>query len=210
MGNRKWYLWNTEQIYFFKPQYNETIRSLKFCKLRRQANENVEEWMGRIRVEPLECNYKDIDRQMKKQFIHRLNGSDTLTEIIRKLIKTNHSMHITSEQVLAWAKKWGPKSPGNRHELPEWGGVWQNTNSKDDLKQNGIKMHTPVKMPTRKICKYCDPSHQHIWCPAYGKKYIKCNKRNHFWEVCINVKSSVVYNREQEADREKEYPTKNV
>ena len=34
----------------FKPQHIETIKSLEFHKLIRQANENVDEWMGRIRV----------------------------------------------------------------------------------------------------------------------------------------------------------------
>ena len=44
----------------------------------RQTNQHVEEWMGRIRVAAIECNYKEIDRQLKEQFIHRLNNSDML------------------------------------------------------------------------------------------------------------------------------------
>ena len=32
----------------FKPQFNETIKSLQFCKLSRQTNENAEEQMGRL------------------------------------------------------------------------------------------------------------------------------------------------------------------
>ena len=41
----------------FKPQYNETIKSLKFRKLYRYENENVEKWMGRLHMAALECNY---------------------------------------------------------------------------------------------------------------------------------------------------------
>ena len=36
----------------------------------RQSNENAEDWMDRLRIATLECNYKDLDRQLKEQFIH--------------------------------------------------------------------------------------------------------------------------------------------
>ena len=42
----------------FKPQYNETITSLQFSKLYRYENDNMEEWMGRLHVAAVECNYK--------------------------------------------------------------------------------------------------------------------------------------------------------
>ena len=32
----------------FRPWFNETIKSLQFCKLSRQDGENAEEWMGRL------------------------------------------------------------------------------------------------------------------------------------------------------------------
>ena len=45
----------------FKPQYNETIKSLQFRKLYRYDDENVEEWMGRLWVAVVECNYQEVD-----------------------------------------------------------------------------------------------------------------------------------------------------
>ena len=39
--------------------------------------------MGRLRLAAVECNYKEIDRQLKEQFIHRLNDNDMPAEIIR-------------------------------------------------------------------------------------------------------------------------------
>ena len=56
-----------------KPQYNKTIKSLQFCKIIRQSNESVKEWMGRLRTAAVKCNYKEIDRQLKEKFIHGLN-----------------------------------------------------------------------------------------------------------------------------------------
>ena len=50
----------------FKPQYNETIKSLQFRKLYQLDNESVEEWMGRLHVAAVECNYREVDRQLKE------------------------------------------------------------------------------------------------------------------------------------------------
>ena len=52
----------------FKPQYNKTIKSLQFRQLYRHDEENVEEWMGRLHVAAVECNYQE-------QFIHGLDAS---------------------------------------------------------------------------------------------------------------------------------------
>ena len=48
----------------FKLQYNETIKSLLFHKFVRQHDENAEEWIGRLRIAAIECNYKETDRQL--------------------------------------------------------------------------------------------------------------------------------------------------
>ena len=42
----------------FRPQHNETILSLQYCKLSRQSNENAEQWMGRLKLMAAECQYK--------------------------------------------------------------------------------------------------------------------------------------------------------
>ena len=44
--------------------------------------ENSEEWMGRLWLLAVEYNYKELDRQLKEQFIDGLNDSDMLREII--------------------------------------------------------------------------------------------------------------------------------
>ena len=69
----------------FRPQYNETIKSLQFRKLCRSEEENAEEWMGRLCMAAVECNYKEIDCQLKQQFIHGLSNKNMLDEVIREL-----------------------------------------------------------------------------------------------------------------------------
>ena len=50
-------------------------------------------------------NYQEIDRQLKEQFIHGLNNTEMLGEIIRELTKAKRNVAITSENVLTWAKR---------------------------------------------------------------------------------------------------------
>ena len=88
----------------FKFQFNETIKSLLFHKLSKQAKENTEEWMGMLRLAVVECTYREVGKQLKKQFIHGLNDNDMLTEIIREVTKAEESTDITSKQVLGCAK----------------------------------------------------------------------------------------------------------
>ena len=66
-----------------KPQFNKTIKLLQFRKLYRFMGESTEEWMGRLRIAVAECNYKEIDRQLKEQFIHGLNNKAMLDEAVR-------------------------------------------------------------------------------------------------------------------------------
>ena len=87
----------------FLPQFNETIKSLQFRKLCRNDGENVEEWMGRLRVAAIECKYQEVDRQ--EQFIHRLNDKNMLEEIIKELTTVKSNEQITSGNVLVWAKR---------------------------------------------------------------------------------------------------------
>ena len=69
----------------FRPQFNEMIKSLQIRKLCRSDNESAEEWMGRLRIMSAECNYQELDRELKEQFIHVFNDKDMLGEIMKKI-----------------------------------------------------------------------------------------------------------------------------
>ena len=172
----------------------------------RKANENVEEWMGKIRAAAIECNYKETYRELKEQFIHGLNDSDLLTEIIRELIKTGENRSVTSVQVWAWAKRIETQRTqaaviNSLSEVKEFD--WIQTVG-DDQKQNGIKPHTHIKTPTSKKCKYCSSNYKHRWCTAYEKKCKNATRWTISKRCAGNAKGSVVHNIDQEADQEKE------
>ena len=61
--------------------------------------------MGRLLVVVAECNYREIDRQLKEQFIHGLNDKVMLDDVIRELTAKCNDKQMTSEGILAWAKR---------------------------------------------------------------------------------------------------------
>ena len=52
-----------------------------------------------------ECNYREVDRQLKEQFIHGLNDKSMLDEVITELTAKNNNEQTTSKDVLVWAKR---------------------------------------------------------------------------------------------------------
>ena len=61
--------------------------------------------MGRLHIAAVECNYQEIGRQLKEQFIHGLNNKHMLEEMVKELTATSNDNHITSGGVLDWAKR---------------------------------------------------------------------------------------------------------
>ena len=61
--------------------------------------------MGRLQEAAAECNYREVDRQLKEQFIHGLNDKSMLDEVIRELTAKNNNEQTTSKDVLVWAKR---------------------------------------------------------------------------------------------------------
>ena len=51
--------------------------------------------MGQLRITVAECNYKELDRQLKEQFIHGLDDNDMLTN---DMCAHYHKRHKYSNQ----------------------------------------------------------------------------------------------------------------
>ena len=85
----------------FRPQYNETILSLQYCKLSREEYDIAEKWMGRLRIKLNKYDYIEFDRCLKEQFINGINDNWDFQDV-ENIQKTKD---VTSEQVLTWAKK---------------------------------------------------------------------------------------------------------
>ena len=144
----------------------------------------MEEWMGRLHVAMIECNYQEVDRQLKELFIHSLNDKHMLEEIIKQLTATNNDDHITRGGVVAWKK---------RVEVQRAHTAVLNTLT--ELRQfNKIKVSKRAKVDTARApvgqmsqqqqCQYCGGVHLSRQCPVYGKICAGCGKMGHFKKVC--------------------------
>ena len=67
--------------------------------------------MGRLKTAAVECNCKEIERQLKEQFTHGLHDEEMLVEIITELTKCDENTTIHSENVLTLANEYRPKEP---------------------------------------------------------------------------------------------------
>ena len=186
----------------FKPQYKEAIKSLQFRKLYRYENENVEEWMARLHVAAVECNYQEIDSQLKEQFIHSLNDKPMLEEIIKELTVTSNDSHLTMGGILAWAKRVEKQKVQAAvldmlTESRQFDKVKISKRPKEDNARALVG-----QMLQQQPCLYCGGLHMLRQCLAFGKTCMGCGKTRHFKKVCCRRRERVVNEIEVEVSQE--------
>ena len=177
----------------FRPQFNETIKLLQFRKLCMSKGESAEEWMGRLHMAVVECNYREVDQQLKEQFIHGLNDKVLLEEVIRKLTTRKNDEQTTSEGVLVWVKR----VEVQRAQAAILSDITES------CKFDKIKMaqrskgsqdkQMPCTTSNRQPCRYCSGIHMSWQCPVYGETCIRCRKTGHFRKVCRSKGDCVVH-----------------
>ena len=141
--------------------------------------------MGRLWLLAIECNYKELDRQLKEQFIYGLNDTDMLGEIIRKCTKIHENEEIISKNVLSWAKRVEAQRAqsaimNSLTEVKEFDKLKVVKNTYKDSPRRA----TQTKIPAKEMRRYCGNSHPLRQCPAYGKRFTECSKIGHFRVVC--------------------------
>ena len=141
--------------------------------------------MGRLQVAAVECNYQEVDRQLKLQFIHGLNDKSMVEEIIKELTTARNDEHITSGGVLAWAKR----VEVQRAQVAVLSTITESRQYdkiKLSRKVRKSKTKTPMQQnsTSQQPCRYCGRIHLPRQCPAYGKTCMECNKIGHFCIVC--------------------------
>ena len=173
-----------------RPQYNERIQSLQFRQLCGHEGENAKEWMGRIGVAMAECNYKEIDCQLKEQFIHGLNDKMVVDKVIRELTTKSSSDQMTSEDMLIWAKR----VEAQRMQAVILSDITesQRFDQVKVAKQQAAQRATHRASPHR-LCRYCGSVHALRQFPAYGKTCTGCRKLGHFKKVCQSRKDHAVH-----------------
>ena len=116
--------------------------------------------MGRLQLTAVECNYQELDRQLKEQFIHGLNDKEMLCEIIKELTTTKRNDTITIENILSWAmrlevQRAHPAVMSTITETKEFDKIRISKYSYKDSPRRS----TQSNMPSKQICKYCGNTH---------------------------------------------------
>ena len=163
----------------FRPQFNETIKSLQFRKLYRFEGKSAEEWMGRLHVAVVECIYREVDCQLKEQFIHGLNDKVMLEEVIRELTAKNNNEQTTSEGVLVWVKR----VEAQRAQVAILNDITE-SHLFDKIKIAPKAKGSQAKQmqnttSSRQPCRNCGRIHAPQQCPACGKTCARCGKMGH-------------------------------
>ena len=61
--------------------------------------------MDQLRIKVNECSCQDDDRWLKQQFMNGIKNKAMTSNIIKKLTAIKNADEVTSEQVLAWARR---------------------------------------------------------------------------------------------------------
>ena len=155
--------------------------------------------MGRLRLSGIECNNKEIDRQLNQQFIHRLNDTNKLVEIIMALTKIEENAEVTSDKVLCWVKRIEAQRAQSAimNSLTETKEFDKLKIMKATYKDSPRRPSTYVKTPAKQICRYCGCSHPLRQCLAYGKKCTDSSKIGQFRGFCRSRRARAVNEVEQ-------------
>ena len=60
--------------------------------------------MKRLRRAAKECNYQELDRQIKEQFIHAITDDNMLIQISSEFKAMKNTRKVASNQVLVWVR----------------------------------------------------------------------------------------------------------
>ena len=116
-------------------------------------------WVDCDWLSAIECNYKDLERQLKKQFIHGLYDTDMFREMIWEVTKINENEKSQAKMCCLGQRESKCKEAIHHHEQPHRGkGIWQTKNNKN-MHKDSPRKHTQTKMPAKQMCRHCGSSH---------------------------------------------------
>ena len=158
--------------------------------------------MGRLSVAAGECNYRQLDRQLKEQFIHGLNDKCMLDEIIRELTATNNDEQVTSEGMLICVKG----IEAQRAQATVLNTITEScqfdkVKVAQQTKEDNIRCTTGMT-GQQNPCRYCGGIQALRQCPVYGKICMGCGKMGHFKKVCQSRRERAINELEVEEVQE--------
>ena len=136
--------------------------------------------MSDLRLAIVECHYPNLvqDKLLKDQFIFGLAIKEIQDHLLGKIVAEDSSEKCLLESRKIKSKIEQRKLLGIRTAM-----------TYDSVQRGRNKFHSKSQGRGRssssiRNCKYCGKSHNKGNCHAFGKKFQKCGKDNHFKSVC--------------------------
>ena len=169
---------------YYIPKRNKHYARYMFLKMRPTIGESTVAYATRLREKAYECDF----------------GSNCDDRILEHLIQTIHNELLIQKCISkAWTLKEFLSEAGQIEDIADQVHVMKDqprdrqyiaridTHNTIRKKMNRKTLHTGGREEHIPICRYCGYPEIHLAiqdCPAYGKRCHKCQKRNHFAEVC--------------------------
>ena len=182
---------------YFSPRSNREYEIFKFRKLKQETGEDISSFFSRLKLLSVPCGFTDVNAELKSQLIQGCVS----TKLRRKALS---DQTVTLEQLVAFGRA---QEMADIHATDMEGSHNSasslvnriNTAGRKNLKSNKpdfsnvkLKVHhkpkrsSPTSVSSRKQCFKCGNSYPHkdTVCPAQGKTCYKCQKKNHFADMC--------------------------
>ncbi len=161
---------------YFTPKKNVDFETFKFRTATQQEGENVDQYTTRLRKLAQNCEFTDIDRELKSTIIQNCSS--------KRLRRIALRDDLTLTVLLAKARSM------EASEI-QASGMEQLSVSVNKLQlRNPRQSSTDKQVPTisPKQCNRCGFPwpHKDGPCPAMGKSCKNCGKLNHFARVCLS------------------------
>ena len=115
--------------------------------------------------------------QLKEQFIHGINDTCMLKEIIKELTTAKNYYCITSRGVLAWAKRVEmQRAQVALLNILIESRQFDKIKISRKIKESKTKILMHQSSTPQQPCRYCGGTHPPGQCPAYGKTYMSATK----------------------------------
>ena len=175
----------------FRPIGNRTMSQFKFKSPKQKQGATVDAHMAELKVLICECGYEENMQNilLKDQFIFGVTVREIQEHLVNE-IGDDHDINQCLQEArkieshIAQRKLLGLKSLQYDSICQrECGRSKKKSKSKDRFKSRSKSSGGTIK-----DFKYCDSSHQCRQCPAYGKNFKTCGKKNHFTKKCHSGK----------------------
>jgi len=178
---------------YFSPTENTDIEVMKFRKLKQGPNEDIMEFITRLKQSAALCDFHDKNQEIRRQLMEKTTDSKLRLKILGNknwsladCIKEGRNMEINRRQGKLLEDELNTHSESvSRMKITS------------PPHRHSRNQHTPFKRYKKPhnqqpsaVCRNCGNEYPHkkgrTSCPAFGKKCHKCSKNNHFAKCCLS------------------------